>query len=150
MAAGVCAQDAAETLLHVAPLGAERCCAHGVQGVPTGLRACTPAPWGGAGSPRQQGCSAWDMGWRGHGRDTGAGMQGAAPRGCLCLAAAEFDSWYSPPFSGVTLGSALRMRRPKRRKIPGFMLLLGMLCMSGAELGLGLKSVSGRLKWQGS
>lgn len=123
-------------------------------------------PWGAGGAHGAEGMHTCILGWgrlpqaaglqcMGHGMEGarqghGVGMQGAAPRGCLCLAAAEFDSWYSPPFSGVTLGSALRMRRPKRRKIPGFMLLLGMLCMSGAELGLGLKSVSGRLKWQGS
>lgn len=109
-------------------------------------------PGVGAGPPGQ-GCSAddaasWDVvpvcigwagtegTWQGH----GAGMKELLP-GCLCLAAAGFDSWYSPPFSGVTLGSALRMRRPRRRKTPGLMVLPGMLCMSGAELGLGLKSV---------
>lgn len=158
LAAGVCAQDAAQTLLHVVPLGADSCCARGVQGVPTGVRACTraPAPWGGSGVPQAAGLRCRCCSQLGHGpcqhilgRDRGdmAGTRGLGCKellpGCLCLAAAGFDSWYSPPFSGVTLGSALRMRRPRRRKTPGLMVLPGMLCMSGAELGLGLKSVVG-------
>lgn len=82
------------------------------------------------------------QGQRGHGRDTGLGCKELLP-GCLCLAAAGFDSWYSPPFSGIMLGSALRMRRPRSRKTPGLKVLPGMLCMSGDELRLGLKSVAG-------
>lgn len=119
--------------------------------MPTGLRACThaPAPWGGGRVRQAAGLQYRCCSQLGHGscqrmlgRDRGdtAGTRGLGCKellpGCLCLAAAGFDSWYSPPFSGVTLGSALRMRRPRRRKTPGLMVLLGMLCMSGAELGL--------------
>lgn len=84
------------------------------------------------------------QGQRGHGRGTGGpGCKDLAP-GCLCLAAAEFACWYSPPFfSGAVPGSALRTRSPRRRKTPGLMVLSGMSCVSGAELGPGLKSLAG-------
>lgn len=83
---------------------------------------------------------------RGDGGARGVGVQGASP----CPAAAGCPCGHSPPSSpGAVPGSAPRMRRPRRRQTPGLMVLPGALRVSGAETGLGLKSLAGVLGVQG-